>query len=453
MPAPYQYIQGFQDPTEALLSGLKMGSSVANAIAQREAAQEKLKQQQALAQVTQSLGEKIRSGNVTPEDFAQFQLVAPKDQSEAAAKVFEAMNKEKQRSLLDFGSKVMSALDSNNPKFGLDLLRERAVAERNNGNEQQAKAYEDYAQMIELDDPSRAVGTIGGMIRGLPGGKEVIESYIKGKEERRAQELAPITQREKSAEASLKEMQLKFAPDKLATDLQLTKTQIQQAKASIAASTAAAAKSGAEAKRAEAEAAQLGAGIVPFEKRPELEGKFRKEYSDQTKGYQEVKSAYGRILASDDSAVGDLSLIFGYMKMLDPGSVVREGEFATAQNAAGVPERILNIYNKTLSGERLSESQRKSFKGQAGKLYETAQKQEATVRSGIDRIAKGYGLKTENIFYEPSETAPVAPQAERPAAVTAQRQAPAQQPIFAVNPKTGARIMSVDGGNTWTPAR
>jgi hypothetical protein len=31
--------------------------------------------------------------------------------------------------------------------------------------------------------------------------------------------------------------------------------------------------------------------------------------------------------------------------------------------------------------------------------------------------------------------------------------APAQAPMFARNPQTGERIMSVDGGNTWTPAR
>ena len=102
----------------------------------------------------------------------------------------------------------------------------------------------------------------------------------------------------------------------------------------------------------------------------------------------------------------DLSLIFGYMKMLDPGSVVREGEFATAQNAAGVPERIQNIYNQVVSGQRLSPSQRTSFKGQAGKLYSAAKTQEATVRKGIERIAKGYGLNTANIFYEATETPP-----------------------------------------------
>jgi hypothetical protein len=86
--------------------------------------------------------------------------------------------------------------------------------------------------------------------------------------------------------------------------------------------------------------------------------------------------------------------------------VVREGEFATAQNATGVPERIQNIYNKVVSGERLNASQRNSFKGQAKKLYESAGEQETVVRQGLERIAKGYGLNTGNIFYTPVEVAP-----------------------------------------------
>jgi hypothetical protein len=121
------------------------------------------------------------------------------------------------------------------------------------------------------------------------------------------------------------------------------------------------------------------------------------------------------VLSSQNTAVGDISLIFGYMKMLDPGSVVREGEFATAQNAAGVPDRITNLYNKVISGQRLNPSQRDSFKGQAKGLYDSALEGEKTVRTGLERISKDYGLKTENIFYSPTEKAPTAQDAQPPA--------------------------------------
>lgn len=66
------------------------------------------------------------------------------------------------------------------------------------------------------------------------------------------------------------------------------------------------------------------------------------------------------------SAADDLAIIFNFMKMLDPGSVVREGEFANAQNSAGVPDRIRNLYNNLMEGTRLNPVQRAEFIETAG---------------------------------------------------------------------------------------
>lgn len=94
--------------------------------------------------------------------------------------------------------------------------------------------------------------------------------------------------------------------------------------------------------------------------------------------FRKVEDSFKRIqsVAKNPSAAGDLALIFNYMKLLDPGSVVRESEFATAQNAAGVPDRVRNTYNRVLSGERLAPEQRADFVGQADNLF-TAQRESA----------------------------------------------------------------------------
>jgi hypothetical protein len=194
--------------------------------------------------------------------------------------------------------------------------------------------------------------------------------------------------------------------DKQAADLGLTKEQKNQAIAMTNKLSQETAKI-----TLELEALKASGGI-DAEKKFEKEGKFRKEYSDQTKGYQETKSAYGRILAvsdpksPDEEAAADLALIFNFMKMQDPGSTINTGEFANAQNAAGVPDRIRNLYNNLVTGARLNPTQRKSFRGQAENLYKAAGQQEDTVRKGITRIAQGYGLNIENIFYTPTEVAP-----------------------------------------------
>ena len=83
--------------------------------------------------------------------------------------------------------------------------------------------------------------------------------------------------------------------------------------------------------------------------------------------------AFRKINAAPDTASGDMSLIFGFMKLLDPGSTVREGEFASAESAAGIPTRIVNAYNRALTGERLSAGQRKEFIDTAGVTFQAQQ--------------------------------------------------------------------------------
>ena len=396
--APINYAVEVQSPFEAALGGFKIGAAGAEAQAQAQAREQALKGQTELKTL-------LTNPNATAADYERVIPFLPKDQAAIVTQGFERKTKEQQQNSLQQSGQVYTALKSGQTDIAKNLLKDQATAFRNAGREQDAKATETYLQLIDMN-PTGAQTTIGLMMATLPGGKEILENVDKTLSTSRAEAKQPYEMIKLTSEAIIKEQEAKFAPEKLLTDLNLTKEQIEQAKAARRASDAAAKKSGAEAARAEAEAKQMSAGIIPVDKRPELETKFRKEYNDQTKPYQEVKSAYGRVLSSEDSAVGDLSLIFGYMKMLDPGSVVREGEFATAQNAAGVPERITNIYNKVATGQRLSPSQRESFKGQAKGLYNSALEGEKTVRTGLERISKGYGLNTENIFYSATEQAP-----------------------------------------------
>lgn len=120
------------------------------------------------------------------------------------------------------------------------------------------------------------------------------------------------------------------------------------------------------------------AGLRP-KKKPEAEQKqinaLRKDIFNVTKPLRDVEVAFKKIERSGakGTAASDISLIFNFMKINDPGSTVREGEFATAQNAAGVPDRVVNIYNRVLEGVRLSDTQRKDFISQSKTLFEAQQ--------------------------------------------------------------------------------
>lgn len=58
---------------------------------------------------------------------------------------------------------------------------------------------------------------------------------------------------------------------------------------------------------------------------------------------------------------GDISMVFTFMKSLDPNSVVRESEFQVAARAGGLPERFVNEYNKLKDGSFLTDEMRQNF--------------------------------------------------------------------------------------------
>jgi hypothetical protein len=135
---------------------------------------------------------------------------------------------------------------------------------------------------------------------------------------------------------------------------------------------------------------------IDFGNEDNLRDDFRKASGEFIK----VRDSYGRILSTDPTGAGDLSLIFNYMKMLDPGSVVREGEFATAQNSAGVPDIIRAKYNQLREGTRLAEEQRADFKKQAENLYNTALDSQSYVESEFKGISEAYGFDPKRIVSE-----------------------------------------------------
>lgn len=127
----------------------------------------------------------------------------------------------------------------------------------------------------------------------------------------------------------------------------------------------------------------------------ELVSGLRKERSGlpTTKATQDVVGAYSKILktANNPTAAGDMSLIYNYMKMLDPGSTVREGEFANAAQAGSIPSKIVAAYNKSLEGTRLDDKMRADFLGQARNLYDSQKKNQQIVDDQYRALAKKAG--------------------------------------------------------------
>lgn len=423
---PYDYTVQQPDPSQAIMGGIKNAIVINEALFQRDErqrAQEAQQAAQARAQQQQAdMAEVLK--NPTLKAVQNITLKYP-ELGKMMENQINSLTSSEKDATIQRDLPLFMALKNGKPEVARSLVERHLEAAKNSGDEMGIFEAQNALDVLTVN-PNAMIFALNGKLSAAMGGKNFADATATFDKNERDQQLqgdlvskGKFDASKAGSEAAIKEVEAKFAPKTFLAELGLKNAQIQQSKASAAssyasanASNASAYASRATASRANAEANQISAGMIPVEKRPEAEGKMRKEYDDRTKVYQDVKGAYSRVIASanpkNDAEKGaaDLSLIFGYMKMLDPGSVVREGEFANAENSGGVDSKVTNIYNKIRNGGRLTDGQRSAFTGMAKKLYSASARQEEEVRSGIGRIAKGYGLNTENIFYTQNENTP-----------------------------------------------
>ena len=193
--------------------------------------------------------------------------------------------------------------------------------------------------------------------------------------------------------------------DKMAVDLGLTKAQTNEALVRTS-------KLSNEVKKSalELEALKASGGVDPA-KNFEQEEKLRKEYTARTKTFGEVSTILSNLEASANAknGPGDIALITGFMKMLDPGSVVRETEFATARDTGGLYQKLLNNSQKLQSGQlfALDSKQRQEYVTLAKQYHDAAQKKAGEDKKALGVVVKNYKLNPDNVFGpEPTATPP-----------------------------------------------
>jgi len=94
-----------------------------------------------------------------------------------------------------------------------------------------------------------------------------------------------------------------------------------------------------------------------------------KDFKALQTNFDKVNTSYEQAYNLDAPKVADLSMIFAYMKMLDPRSVVREGEQQQARGTGGMFDYLANTYNSLLGEGSLTDLQRKSFRDAAFAYY------------------------------------------------------------------------------------
>jgi hypothetical protein len=127
----------------------------------------------------------------------------------------------------------------------------------------------------------------------------------------------------------------------------------------------------------------------------------RKEYTaiPEVKIFGEVQNAYDTIKTSlgKQSPAGDLAGATKFMKLLDPGSVVRESELGMAMAATGAIDRAQNYFKMLQTGQKLSPDQRKDFLDLSTKLYSAAEGRKASYDQQYGSIAEQNQLSPSNV--------------------------------------------------------
>ena len=116
----------------------------------------------------------------------------------------------------------------------------------------------------------------------------------------------------------------------------------------------------------------MGEGQRGFENEMKVASAFKgeqiyKDFNDMRTAYDQVNSALDQ-----GTPIGDVAGATKVMKLLDPGSVVRESELGIAMAAAGRMDRLKNYFNNLITGQKLTPTQRQDFKALSNELYAAA---------------------------------------------------------------------------------
>ena len=411
MVSPIDYTMNVLNPIQGYMQGMEFGENVLTArqgrelaqsqegraqetfamqkedrerrIAQERAAAARAQQQRAQAEASRaallSYLDDLEAGTATPEQLRRTTAMFPQV-SEQLQAFSSQVGQERLNNEMGFSKKLAFAISKGNIEAAKQLLTMRAEAE---GDPQTSDIARAQLMQLEQNPNSVLVSTQMKLLEGLGFDEYSKFDKILGGQEQPAEGASPLGKIAQDVNAGL-------IPQSV-LDAQV---------------------------RVEERAGKEG---LTLQQSIAEEARLRGEYSKRTEDLSAAERNFSVIetSASDNSGAGDIALVTSFMKMLDPGSVVRETEFATAANAGGLLARLGTIANKVENGQFLTPQQRTDFQRLANKYLTAAREQEGRVQQSYQRIVDNYGLDPVNVFGARAVTADASPNTvEEPASGT-----------------------------------
>lgn len=220
MPAPYDYTIGqVPNPAQSFIQGIQ----TVDALRQREqqiADAEKARKAQEAFRTMQT--EYWNTPNPTLQQTMRLASMLPKDQAEMLFKGVEAQDKAKTQANIALGGQVLSSLLAGNKDTAVNMLRERATAATNSGDQAGSQQWDALAKQIEIAKPEESFKIFAPfMAASGEEGRKMMESVY-------AAQKQPSEQREAAAKAEEAEIKIKGLQEKQSAELLKAQSEAEQ---------------------------------------------------------------------------------------------------------------------------------------------------------------------------------------------------------------------------------
>lgn len=386
MAQPYNYMIPQTSVLDTVLSGLRAGAAIGE-LARQKREQDRLAAEQQRAALFQT---DMASFLTDPTPRKSIDLI--KKYPEYVEKIQagrKAGEEAKDRAEFDLVKNMFVAANNGNLDYAKGLMQKHIDVLKAEGKD--ASEFEPILNAFDSGNANKVIGYLSSQAAAL-----YPDEWIKTSEAMEKSKQEQAKTQEGQAKAEQERVKAQYALKQQAAELGLTNAQIAQAVAKTK-------NLDQNTENAVFNLQAIQSGKVDPKEKFNQENTIRTQYQSRAKNYDAVRDAFSTIetSAQDKTGAGDIALVTSFMKMLDPGSVVRETEFATARDTGGLLDKLQGQAEKIKKGSFLSESQRKSFAGLAKKYLEAADKREGQIRNQYENIVDTYSLDYKNVFGRP----------------------------------------------------
>jgi hypothetical protein len=393
MAVDYAAFQSGQNPLQMAMQGFSDAGAIQQAQQQQQIGAQTLELNQmkvAEYQKAQAKQQEFQSALANLGDKPSLQdyenIMARFPQLGSAVKEnYERLNTKQKQSTLNSATQVLAALQGGNKDVAKSLLEKQALAAENVGDTAAADAARVMMQQIDME-PSAARNAAALSVAAAAGPEQFASIYEKISQVGRENELQP-------GALAKQDVELMQLGTNMGVDPKTTQKIIDSYRnAGVSQDTA---------RNLFAIEAQNPTGrIYDPEKRYAASKDLRTEYNDRVGDVTAGRVNFQKMeeSAKIQEGLGDVALITSFMKMLDPGSTVRESEFAVARDTGGLLTSLENLLTKAKGGQFLTNPQRTTFVNLAKQYLAAAEKDGAKTRKAMEGIVARLGLNPADVF-------------------------------------------------------